>query len=339
MFQQAPEKLPQAKLNFITRPLVKHWILEAHRFAKEVSFNDKLVIGTCGYSDQATLIAIEPIADKPDHYLMKAKNSPFSNVHWKVEVHKHVGLTTQRIPEINEVLDSPTTFSERELLSLGSSSPCSLAKIGISIYESGSKFHGSDPTEYHVHHSGVGSPLTIKEPEHYAEEGMTYDDTALETRRVITEIIAAEIARYLPNEVEQVLMKNQIMFGDDRFRPVVLANVPVCQNSGFSVTVDYDGSQFELYINLANGYSESFKLALSHIQRMEQVYEISGWIRGMTHTTERGFELISDFYNMVGSRPTHYGRLTKNTQTGEIDVMLDKDIFTREIRVLLVPGE
>ncbi|QAU04170.1 hypothetical protein [Vibrio phage 2 TSL-2019] len=339
MFNKAPEKLPQGKLNFIVRPLVKHWILEAHWIAKESKFNDKLAIGICGYRNQDILIGIEPIEGKPDHYLMKAKNIPFLNGDWEVEVHKHVSLATQRIPEINEVIDSSTSFGERELLSLTEAMPGGLAEIGISIFESGSTLDGSGSFKYNVHYSGSGRPLTITKQAKVIPREMTYDDAALETRSAIASIISAEIARYLPYEVEQTLMKNQIMFGDDRFRPVVLVNVPVCQNSGFSVVVDHDGSQFKLYVNLVDGYREAFKLSLNYSDRMSQLYEISEWIRGMCRVTEHEFQLISGFYNTVRSQPTHYGRMAKNTQTGEIDVMLDKDIFTKEIRVLLVPGE
>lgn len=339
MFQQAPEKLPQGKLNFITRPLVKHWILEAHWIAKESKFQDKLVIGICGYRNQDILIGIEPIEGKPDHYLMKAKNIPFLNGDWKVEVHKHVSLAVQQIPEINEVIDSSTSFGERELLSLAESMPGGLAEIGISVFESGSTLDGSGSFKYNVHHSGSGRPLTITKQAKLMPREMTYDDAALETRSAITRIISAEIARYLPHEVEQTLMKNQIMFGDDRFRPVVLVNVPVCQNSGFSVTVDYDGSQFKLYVNLVDGYRETFKLALNYSDRMSQLYEISEWIRGTCRTTEHEFELINGYYNKVRSQPTHYGRLIKNNETGEIEVILDKEIFTRDIRVLLAPGK
>ncbi|AUR80984.1 hypothetical protein FDJ25_gp050 [Vibrio phage Aphrodite1] len=339
MFRQKPEKLSQAKLNFITRPLVKHWILEAHRIVKEPGFVGKIVVGACGYRHQDIIIKVEAIDDKPDHYLMTAMNIPFMNSDWEVEVHKHVSLTTQRIPEINEVLDSVTTFGERELLNLTMSNPSSLAEIGINVYGCNSAIHHLDPKVFNVHYQGIGYPLSIDEPKTYPESEMTYDETILETRTAITEIISAEIARYLPYEVEQALMKNQILFGDDRYRPVVLANVPVHQNAGFSVVLDYNGEHFSLLINLVNGHREKFDLALNHVERNEQLHEISDWIRGMCRTTERQFELITECYDRVRSQPTHYGRLDKNSETGEIDLILDKDLFTRDIRVLLVPGK
>ncbi|UPT54017.1 hypothetical protein [Vibrio phage phiKT1019] len=310
--------LDVAKTKLAIRPLVVHWLNQVQNCIDLLKEKDKVVIGKVKLNDETVSVSIESVLNSEDEYRIVGTNLPFLIQDFSVILYKSFPLDACSHVGVSSILNAPTGLGLQALYSL-LDDKLTTSQIGLSMCTSA-------PNLMLVGYEGAGAgfDFNLNKIETDLEDGYHFAEDLVEKRRSVIKAIAKGLSGKLPKIIEEQMLICPIRYGDDRFKPVVIANLSASLEEHFRVVLDYDGRFFKLIVGLPGLPVQSFTIPQFPAIREEFLLELNEWIQGTLSLSSKDFINIRQFAK--GEQSTPFGVIRKIANEDSFEIMLKESV-------------